>query len=418
MLGPRTPDPRQTVEQVVRAHGPRVLSGLVSYFGGGRTGFGLAEDAWQDALAVALETWPVAGVPANPSGWLVVTARRKALDRIRRRAVRADKHGELEVEARLAHDDAAGDVPDIPDERLALVFTCCHPALSEEARVALTLRTMCGLSTPELARCFMLPEPTVQQRIVRAKRKIEEARIPYRVPERAELPERLSSVLAVVYLVFNEGYAATAGELLRVDLCEEALRLGALLVELLPDEPEAHGLLALMALHHARRGSRVDADGVLVTLEEQDRSTWDRVAIDQADERLRAALARRAIGPYQVQAAIAAVHARAVRPEDTDWWQIVGLYAALHALAPTPVVALNAAAALAMAAGPEVGLERLADPSIAGPLAEYHLLHAARADLCRRLGQLDQAREHYRAALARATNEAERRYLRRRLEQG
>ncbi len=408
---------RRIVEHTVRADGARVLSGLVRHFGeGGRPGaaFVLAEDAFQDAVLQALEVWPRTGVPANPAGWLVVTARRKALDRLRRRATRVDKQADLELLRRLEAEDTAGDVPDIPDERLALLFTCCHPALSEEARTALTLRTLGGLSTPQLARSFLVPEATLQQRIVRAKRKIEEAGIPYRVPGREELPERLSSVLAVIYLVFNEGYAATEGGLLRVDLCEEGLRLGEVLSDLLPEETEVEGLRALMALHHARRAARVDAAGVLVPLEEQDRSRWDHAAIAAADARLRAALGRRRVGPYQVQAAIAAVHATAARPEDTDWWQIVGLYGALRTFADTPVVALNAAVALAMAAGPEVGLARLQEPAVAEPLARYHLLHAARADLCRRLGRLPEAVEHYTTALALATNDAERRYLQRR----
>lgn len=403
---------RRAVERVVRDDGGRVLAGLVRSLGGS---FVLAEDAFQDAVAQALERWPVDGLPANPAGWLVVTARRKALDRLRRRSTRQDKQAELELAARLDQAEADEEAPEIPDERLALLFTCCHPALPEEARVALTLRAMCGLSTPELARCFLVPEATLQQRIVRAKKKIETSGIPYRVPALPELPERLSSVLSVIYLVFNEGYAATAGGLLRTDLCEEALRLGAILEELLPEEPEVAGLRALMELHHARRAARVDAEGVLVTLEDQDRSTWDRATIERADARLKTALARRRVGPYQIQAAIAAVHAVAQRAEDTDWWQIVGLYDALRQFVPQPVVELNAAVAVAMAAGPEIGLRRLEQPAIAEPLRDYHLLHAARADLCRRLGRVEEAAHHYREALARTTNASERTYLERRL---
>jgi RNA polymerase sigma-70 factor, ECF subfamily len=281
--------------------------------------------------------------------------------------------------------------------------------------VVLTLRTLCGLGTPEIARSFLIQETTLQQRIVRAKRKIEDAGIPYRVPGRDELPERLSSVLAVIYLVFNEGYASTAGPLVRLDLCEEALRLAALLAELLPDEPEVTGLWALMELHHARRAARTDPEGVPVTLEDQDRSRWDHPTIARADERLRAALAQRRSGPYQIQAAIAALHARAPTPDDTDWWQITGLYVALQVFVPTPVVQLNAAAALAMAAGPEVGMERLADPALAGPLDGYHLLHAARADLCARLGRRAEAVVHYERAITLATNPAEITWLKRRL---
>lgn len=416
MIGAPGPwlEARRVVEATVRDTGPRVLSGLVRYFGEERrngAAFVLAEDAFQDAVAQALESWPAAGIPSNPAGWLAVTARRKALDRLRRRATRRHKQSDLELAARLDAEEHAGDVPEVPDERLALLFTCCHPALAEEARVALTLRTLCGLQTPEIARSFLVPEATLQQRIVRAKRKIEEAGIPYRVPGREELGERLPSVLSVVYLVFNEGYAATSGGLLRVDLCEEALRLAGVLRDLLPDEPEVTGLWALMTLHDARRAGRVGADGALVPLEEQDRSRWDRAAISRADGALKAALARRRVGPYQVQASIAALHATADRPEDTDWWQIVGLYAALRTLADSPVVALNEAVAVAMAAGPAEGLARLSDPAIAEPLATYHWLPAARADLCRRLGRTEEAAGHYDAALALATNDAERRYL-------
>jgi len=403
-------DARRAVEGVVRDTSGRVLGGLVRSLGD----FVLAEDALQDAVALALERWPVDGVPANPGGWIVVAARRRALDRLRRRATRTRKEAEVLLAERLAR-EVDEDVPDIPDERLALVFTCCHPALSEEARVALTLRTLGGLSTPEIARCFLLPEVTVAQRIVRAKRKIQDAGIPFQVPAREALPERLSSVLAVLYLVFNEGYVATSGGLLRADLCDEALRLARILDELLPGEPEVEGLLALLLLTDSRRATRVDATGALVTLDEQDRSRWDRERIAEGSAVVTRALGRRRAGPYQVQAAIAAVHAEAPRAQDTDWWQIVGLYAALEALAPTPIVSLNRAAALAMAAGPEVGLRVLDDEAIAGPLDGYHLLHSARADLLRRLGRHDDAAEHYRRALALVTNDAERRYLERRL---
>jgi RNA polymerase sigma-70 factor (ECF subfamily) len=401
---------RAAVDGAVRAHGPRVLAGLVRQFGD----FDLAEDAAQDAVAVALARWPVEGIPENPAGWLVVTARRRALDRLRRRQTRHARQADVVLVTQL---EAAGDEEpsDIPDERLALVFTCCHPALSQEAQVALALRALCGLSVPEIARSFLVPEPTIQQRIVRAKRKILEARIPYEVPGRDALPERTAAVLAVVYLVFNEGYLALAGGLLRDDLATEAIRLARVLVELLPDDPEVRGLLALLLLHHARRAARTDADGVLVTLEDQDRSRWNRAEIAEGAAELARALAARASGPYQIQAAIAALHAEAPTADATDWHQIAGLYGVLRARGDSPVLALNQAVAVAMAAGPELGLQLLQTPEIADPLADYHLLHAARADLCRRVGRTAEAAAHYRAALARVTNAAERAYLERRL---
>jgi RNA polymerase sigma-70 factor (ECF subfamily) len=402
---------RRAIEDVVHDASGRVLGALVRSLGD----FGLAEDALQDAIAGALERWPVDGVPANPAGWIAVSARRRALDRLRRRSTRFRKQDDVLLVERLAREVEEGEPPDIPDERLALVFTCCHPALAEEARVALTLRALCGLSTPEIARCFLVPEATVAQRIVRARRKIQDARIPFQVPDREDLPERLSSVLAVLYLVFNEGYTATSGGLLRADLCEEAIRLARIIVELLPGEAEAEGLLALLLLHDSRRLARTDPTGALVTLEHQDRSRWDRARIDEGRALVRRALERRHPGRYQIEAAISAVHAEAERAADTDWWQIVGLYTALHSFVPTPVVALNRAAALAMAAGPELGLRHLDDPSIADPLDGYHLLHSARADLHRRLGNRIEAARHYRRALDLVTNDAERLYLERRL---
>jgi RNA polymerase sigma-70 factor (ECF subfamily) len=402
---------RQAVDHVVRDANGRVLGALVRTLGD----FTLAEDALQDAIANALERWPVDGVPDNPAGWIVVSARRRALDRLRRRTTRARKEDDVALAEQLARQIDAGEPPDIPDERLALVFTCCHPAIAEEARVALTLRALGGLSTPEIARCFLVPEPTVAQRIVRARRKIQDARIPFQVPEREELPERLSSVLAVIYLVFNEGYAATTGGLLRADLCEEAIRLARIIVELLPEEAEAEGLLAMLLLHDSRRAARTDASGALVTLEHQDRSRWDRARIDEGRSLVRHALGRRRPGRYQIEAAIAAVHADAPRAEDTDWWQIVGLYTALHSFVPTPVVALNRAAALGMAAGPQLGVRLLDDPSLSEALDSYHLLHSARADLHRRLGNGEEAARHYRRALELVTNDAERRYLESRL---
>jgi len=402
---------RRAIEDMVRDTSGRVLGALVRRLGD----FGLAEDALQDAIASALERWPVDGVPANPAGWIAVSARRRALDRLRRRTTRVRKQDEVALVERLAREVEQDEPPDIPDERLALVFTCCHPALAEEGRVALTLRALGGLSTAEIARCFLVPEPTVAQRIVRARRKIQDARIPFQVPEREDLPERLSSVLAVIYLVFNEGYAATTGGLLRADLCEEAIRLARIIVELLPDQTEAEGLLALLLLHDSRRAARTDATGALVTLEHQDRSHWDRARIDEGRALVKRALERRRPGRYQIEAAIAAVHAEADRAERTDWWQIVGLYTALHSLVPTPVVALNRAAALAMAAGPRLGLQHLEDPAISVPLDGYHLLHSARADLYRRLGDAPEAARHYRRALELVTNDSERRYLERRL---
>ncbi|MEQ1502541.1 MAG: sigma-70 family RNA polymerase sigma factor [Myxococcota bacterium] len=401
---------RRAVEDVVRAHAGRVVGGLVRYFGE----FALAEDVFQEAVATALERWPVDGVPRNPAGWIVTAARRKALDRLRRRSTRTSKEADLVLVERLERDTAGPDVEDheIPDERLALMFTCCHPALSEEARVALTLRTLGGLSTPEIARGFLVPEATVAQRIVRAKAKIVDAGIPFAVPGRDALPERLQSVLAVLYLVFNEGYAATRGTLVRSDLCAEAIRLARLAAELVADEPEARGLLALMLLHDSRRDTRLDADGALVTLEHQDRARWDRAEIDEGRRLVHAALTERRPGPYQLQAAIAALHAEAPTPEATDWWQIVGLYTALWSLHPTPVILLNRAAAVAMAGGPELGLRLMAE--VAAPLDGYHLFHAGRADLLRRLGRDAEAAEAYRRALALASNAPSRRARNRR----
>jgi RNA polymerase sigma-70 factor (ECF subfamily) len=403
---------RRAVEGVVREHRGRVLGGLVRYLGD----FDLAEDALADAVTTALERWPVEGVPRTPPAWIVVTARRKALDRLRKRAVRKVRQEDLLLLERLERDtEEEPEEIEIPDERLALMFTCCHPALTTEAQVALTLRTLGGLSTPEIARCFLVPEVTLAQRIVRAKGKIASAKIPFRVPERTELPERLSAVLSVLYLVFNEGYSATTGALVRADLCEEGIRLVRILAELLPEEPEVLGLLALMLLHDSRRAARVDEHGALVTLEEQDRSRWDPVRTQEGCALVRQALSMRRVGPYQIQAAIAAVHAEAPNPAQTDWWQIVGLYTALSTLHPTPVVTLNRAAALAMAAGPEVGLAHIEETGISEPLADYYLLHAARADLYRRLGRAEEAASAYRRALDLVSNAVERAFLEQRL---
>ncbi len=404
-----------TVEQVWRQDGGKVLAVLIRTLGD----FELAEDALQDALTAALTRWRDDGLPDNPAGWLVTTARRKALDRLRRRATRVDQADRVALVERLERTvlPPDADVPEIPDERLALIFTCCHPALSEQARVALTLRTVAGLTTPEIARCFLLPETTLQQRIVRAKRKIKQAGIPYRVPPRELLAERFDGVLAVLYLVFNEGYSATSGDLVRGGLCREAIRLARVLSALMPDEPEAEGLLALMLLQDSRREARVDGDGGLITLDDQDRTLWRQPVIEEGTALVERALRRRRPGQYQLQAAIAAVHAEAGAAGDTDWWQIVGLYTALYSLLPTPVVALNRAVALAMAGGPELGLSALDQPEVSEPLCDYHLLHAARADLLRRAARWDEAVGAYREALARVTNASERRYLQSRLDE-
>ncbi|MEO0604034.1 MAG: sigma-70 family RNA polymerase sigma factor [Myxococcota bacterium] len=403
---------RLAVERLVRAEAGRVIASLIRTYGD----FDLAEDAFQDAVAVALERWPTDGVPRRPAAWILTTARRRAVDRLRRRATRTDKASELKVLADLEQPDAEPDLDAmaIPDDRLALMFTCCHPALAQPAQVALTLRTLGGLPTPSIARALLVPHATLSQRLVRAKRKIKQAGIPFRVPPPDLWRERLGSVLAVVYLIFNEGYAASSGELLRADLCDEAIRLATVLHEL-ADEPEVAGLFALLLLHDSRRDARLSTTGTLVTLEEQDRTRWDAGQIARGTAVLRDALRKRQIGPYQLQAAIAAVHAEAPRPEDTDWWQIVGLYSALAEVQPGPVVALNRAVAVAMAAGPAHGLALIDQDAIAVPLADYHWFHAARADLLRRAGRSDEARASYVEATKRATNPVEIDYLERRL---
>jgi RNA polymerase sigma-70 factor, ECF subfamily len=371
--------------------------------------FDLAEEAVQDAFLVALEVWPSRGLPRNPAAWITTTARNKAIDRLRRARRLEDKVQELEALAPPYEEDEVDDST-IPDDRLRLIFTCCHPALAPEARVALTLRTLGGLSTPEIAHAFLTSEPAMQQRLVRAKRKIRDARIPYVVPPDHELPDRLGSVLAALYLIFNEGYAATSGEaLVRRELCAEAIRLTRVLRMLMPDEPEVAGLLALMLLQDSRRDARTGPGGELVLLDEQDRRQWDGEQIAEGLELVE----RLPPGPYTLQAAIAAEHARAATPEATDWARIAELYDLLARVAPGPVVELNRAAAVAMAEGEERGLELMA--GLDDELAGYHLLHAARADLLRRLGRDEEAAAAYAAALDLARQPAERAFLERRL---
>jgi RNA polymerase sigma-70 factor (ECF subfamily) len=376
----------------------------------------LAEECAQDAFARALVRWPRDGVPRRPGAWLTTTARNRALDRLRRGATEAAKLQELAV---LPHDngpDDDGDDGTIRNDRLRLIFTCCHPALPLEARVALTLRTLAGLTTAEISRAFLVPEPTMAKRLVRAKGKIRNAAIPYRVPPAHLLPERTAGVLAVLYLLFNEGYAASAGtDLVRQGLCDEAIRLTRALCELMPDEPEARGLLALMLLHHARRAARVDAAGDLVTLEEQDRARWYRREIDEGMNLLDAALRHERAGPYQLQAAIAACHADAASAADTDWPRIARLYERLAELVRSPVVELNRAVAVGMADGPAAGLELVDALEASGALRGYHLLPATRADLLRRLDRRAEAAAAYGEALELATSDAERRYIARRL---
>jgi RNA polymerase sigma-70 factor, ECF subfamily len=402
-------EPTQTIEAVFRAERGRVLATLIRVLGD----FDLAEDALAAAWEAAVRQWPRDGRPDNPRAWLIRAARNKAIDDLRRQTLATRAQDQLQAEAAEA---VELEDPRDPDDRLRLMFTCCHPALAVEAQVALTLRTLAGLSTEEIARAFLVPAVTMAQRLVRAKQKIRGAGIPYRVPDEDELPARVDSVMAVIYLVFNEGYAATSGDdLVRRDLAAEAIRLGRLLVELMPTRPGPRGLLALMLLHDSRRDARVTADGDLVLLEEQDRARWDGAQIREGLALVEAALRDDAASAYALQAAIAAVHASATRPADTDWWQIVALYARLFAEQPSPVVMLNHAVAVAMSAGPSEGLLLLDQLTASGLLVGYHWLPAARADLLRRLGRKAEAAAAYTEALALAGNEAERRFLRRRL---
>jgi len=399
-----------TVEAVFRREYGRCVATLIRFLGD----IDAAEEAVQDAFTVAIARWPSEGQPPNPGAWIVTTARNRAIDRLRRESIRDERHAQAHLlygaDAQATDHNAPAQEETVPDDRLRLIFTCCHPALNQPAQVALTLRLLGGLETPEIARAFFVPEATMAQRIVRAKRKIRDTRLPYRVPAEAELPARLQPVLSVLYLIFNEGYAATADSLMRLDLCAEAIRLARVLAELMPDEPEAQGLLALLLLLHARSAARVTDDGSLVRLAEQDRQLWDRNLIAEGQAIVRACVQRGRPGPYQIQAAINAVHSVAPSIEKTDWHAILTLYDQLYALTPTPVVALNRAVALAEVRGPAAGLSAVDELRSSG-LDKYYLFHASRAALLRRLGRTTEADAAYATARSLTANPVEQAFL-------